>query len=87
MHRRNIGTESWRGRGVAELRRLEEGALLDKRRRDLEIATDPSVQRIMKAPDAPCEAERTAHENQSLTTSTVVGDFLVGSHRRRWRSR
>ena len=41
MHRRNFGTESWRERGAAELGRLEEAALLDKRRRDLETATDP----------------------------------------------
>ena len=35
---------------------------LDRRRRDLKNAIDPTVPRTLKGPDAPTESERTAHE-------------------------
>ena len=47
---------------VVERRHLEEEALLDRRRLDLESATVPIVPKTMNRPDAPIESDRTAHE-------------------------
>ena len=49
-------------REVIERWHLEEEALLDRRRRDLESTIDPNVPKTLKGPDVPTESERTAHE-------------------------
>ena len=49
-------------REAIERRHLEDQALLDRRRRDLENAIDPIAPGTMKGPDAPTESERTPHE-------------------------
>ena len=63
------GTKRRSGRGVLERekevierRHLDKEALLDRRRRDLQSAIDPTVPKTLKGPDAPTESERTAHE-------------------------
>ena len=61
------GTEAQMWRRVLEReaikrRHQDEEALLDRRRRDLENAIDPTVPRTLKGADAPTESERTAHE-------------------------
>ena len=61
----------------------EEEALLDRRRRDLESAIDPTVPKTMKGPDAPTESERTAHEITHLPASTVVRDLHSGTWHRK----
>ena len=58
-------TQMWRRaleREVIERRHLEEEALLDRRRRDLESAMGPTIPKTMKGPDAPTESERAARE-------------------------
>ena len=47
---------------VVERRHLDEEALLDRRRRDLESAIDPTVPKPLKGLDAATESERPAHE-------------------------
>ena len=57
--------QKWRRvleRKAIERRHLNEDALLDRRRRDLESAVDPTVPKTLKGLDAPTESERTAHE-------------------------
>ena len=61
------GTEAqmWRRgheREAIERRHLDEEALLDRRRRVLESAINPTVPKTLKGPDAPTESERTARE-------------------------
>ena len=50
-------------REVIERRHLEEEALLDRRRGDLESTIDPTVPETLKGLDVPTESERTAHES------------------------
>ena len=49
-------------RETIERRHFDEEALLDRRRRDMQSAIDPTVPKTMKGPDAPTESERRAHE-------------------------
>ena len=59
-------------RAAIERRHLEEAALLDGRRRDLESAIDPTVPKTMKGPDAPTESERIARELTHLPLAPDV---------------
>ena len=74
-------TQMWRRvleREVIERRHLEEEALLDGRRRDLESAIDPTVPKTLKGPDAPTESERTAHEITHLPPAPWWETCILG---------
>ena len=65
-------TQIWRRvleREAIERRHLEEGALLDRRRRDLESAIDPTVPKTMQGPDSTCTTSATG---TSMTTQSVI---------------
>ena len=58
-------------REAVERRHMDEEALRDRRRRDVESAIDPTVPKTLKRPDAPTESERSAHEITHLPPDHV----------------
>ena len=65
-------------REATERRHLDEQALLDRRRRDLERAIDPTEPKTMKGPDVPTESERTAHEITHLPPAPWCETCILG---------
>ena len=61
-----------------ERRHLEDQVLLDRRRRDLENAIDPTVPRTLKGPDATTESERTAREIIHLPPALWCATCVLG---------
>ena len=70
------GVTYWRQ--VIERRHLEEEALLDRRRRDLDGAIGPTVPKTLKGPDAPTESERTAYEIPHLPPAPWCRSCTLG---------
>ena len=65
-------------REVIERQHVEEEALLDRRRRDLESAIDPTVPNTLKGPDASAESERTAHQITHLPPAAWCETCISG---------
>ena len=63
---------------VIERRHLDKEALLDRRRRDLQSAIDPTVPKTLNGPDAPTESERTAHEITHLPPAPSFETCTLG---------
>ena len=61
-----------------ERRHLEDQVWLDRRRRDLENAIDPTVPRTLKGPDAPTESKRTAREITHLPPAPWCATCVLG---------
>ena len=65
---------------MIERHNLDDQELLDRRRRDLENAIDPTVPKTLRGPGAPTESERTAHEIKAMAhvVQTYFGQTNFG---------
>ena len=65
-------------REAVERQYLEDQALLDRRRLDLESAVGATVPKTLEGPDAPTESERIAHEVTHLPPAPWSEIFVFG---------